>query len=110
MIYESLFEQTGNKQIKAGLIGTGTYGISLLAQTQRISRLNIPVICDQDLQCVFYLFYVSLSDVSLRGDDMCMMYFVFSRHVFLPRSCRVLNKAVLRDLATCSHPASRHTY
>ena len=50
MIYQSLFEQTGNKQIKAGLIGTGTYGISLLAQTQCISRLNIPMICDQDLQ------------------------------------------------------------
>ena len=50
MIYESLFEKTGIKQIKAGLIGTGTYGISLLAQAQRISRLNIPVICDQDPQ------------------------------------------------------------
>ncbi|MBW2412729.1 MAG: flagellar biosynthesis protein FlgA [Deltaproteobacteria bacterium] len=50
MIYESLFEQAGRKQISAGLIGTGTYGISLLAQSQHIPRLNIPVICDQDPQ------------------------------------------------------------
>lgn len=50
MIYESLFEQAGNEKINAGLIGTGTYGISLLAQARRISRLNIPVVCDQDPQ------------------------------------------------------------
>ena len=50
MIYESLFEQITRKQINAGLIGIGTYGISLLAQTQQISRLNIPVVCDQDPQ------------------------------------------------------------
>ena len=50
MIYESLFEKAGSEKIYAGLIGCGTYGISLLAQAQRISRLNIPVICDQDSQ------------------------------------------------------------
>ena len=50
MIYDSLFKRAGDKQINAGLIGTGTYGISLLAQAQRISRLNIPVVCDQDPQ------------------------------------------------------------
>ena len=50
MIYESIFEQAAKKQINAGLIGTGTYGISLLAQTLCITRLNIPVICDQDPQ------------------------------------------------------------
>ena len=44
------FEKAGDKLINAGLIGTGTYGISLLAQTQRVSRLNLPVICDQDPQ------------------------------------------------------------
>lgn len=50
MIYASLFEQAGNKQVNAGLVGTGTYGISLLALTQSNPRLNIPVICDQDQQ------------------------------------------------------------
>ena len=48
MIYEGLFEQAGNKQFNAGLIGTGTYAISLMAQAQRVARMNIPVICDQN--------------------------------------------------------------
>jgi predicted homoserine dehydrogenase-like protein len=48
MIYENLFEQAGGKRIRAGLIGTGTYGISLFEQSQFISRLEIPVICDQE--------------------------------------------------------------
>jgi predicted homoserine dehydrogenase-like protein len=48
MIYENLFAKTGKKQIKAGLIGSGAYGISLLMQSRFISRLEIPVVCDVD--------------------------------------------------------------
>jgi predicted homoserine dehydrogenase-like protein len=48
MIYENLFASQCEKQIKAGLIGTGTYGISLLMQTQFISRLDIVAVCDKD--------------------------------------------------------------
>jgi predicted homoserine dehydrogenase-like protein len=48
MIYENLFASQSEKQIKAGLIGTGTYGISLLMQTQFISRLDIVAVCDKD--------------------------------------------------------------
>jgi len=39
MIYRNLFEQTGDRRIRAGIIGIGTYGISLIAQAQ--SRLRI---------------------------------------------------------------------
>ncbi|MBD3307253.1 hypothetical protein GF339_12540 [candidate division KSB3 bacterium] len=49
MIYEHLFENAAHPPVKAGLIGTGTYGMSLFSQSQAISRLEIPVICDQDL-------------------------------------------------------------
>jgi len=48
MIYENLFSRAGDRPIYAGLIGTGTYGISLLSQTQLIPRLEIPVVCDRD--------------------------------------------------------------
>ena len=48
MIYENLFASAGEKHIKAGLIGSGTYGISLLMQVQSISRLDIAVVCDRD--------------------------------------------------------------
>ena len=48
MIYENLLACAGDKRIKAGLIGSGSYGISLLSQAQSISRLDIPVVCDLD--------------------------------------------------------------
>ena len=50
MIYGNLFARSGDMPVTAGLIGTGAYGISLLAQTQFIPRLRIPVICDRDLK------------------------------------------------------------
>lgn len=50
MIYENLFNRAGDKRVRAGLIGTGTYGISLLAQAQSVTRLEIPVVCDQDIE------------------------------------------------------------
>lgn len=48
MIYANLFKRAGSRHIRAGLIGTGSYGISLLAQAQSLSRLEIPVVCDRD--------------------------------------------------------------
>lgn len=48
MIYQSLFKQAGDKHVRAGLIGCGTYGISLLAQARFIPLLSIPVVCDRD--------------------------------------------------------------
>ena len=49
MIYSNLFDQAGRKLVRAGLIGAGTYGVSLLAQVQFITGLEIPIICDQDV-------------------------------------------------------------
>lgn len=49
MIYATLFEMADRKPVRAGLIGTGTYGVSLLAQVQSIAGLDIPIICDQDV-------------------------------------------------------------
>ena len=48
MIYDNLFAKADKTEIRAGLIGTGTYGISLMAQARFIPRLEIPVVCDQD--------------------------------------------------------------
>ena len=48
MIYDNLFAKAGKTKIRAGLIGSGTYGISLMAQARFIPRLEIPVVCDQD--------------------------------------------------------------
>ena len=48
MIYGNLFARSGDMPVTVGLVGTGAYGISLLAQAQFIPRLRIPVICDRD--------------------------------------------------------------
>ena len=48
MVYNNLFEKARKTKVRAGLIGTGTFAISLLAQARLISRLEIPVVCDQD--------------------------------------------------------------
>ncbi|NNL77993.1 MAG: hypothetical protein HKO68_16800, partial [Desulfobacterales bacterium] len=48
MIYGNLFAKANKPKIRAGLIGSGTYGISLLAQALFTPRLDISVVCDQD--------------------------------------------------------------
>ena len=48
MNYDNLFAKAGKTMIRAGLVGTGIYGISLMAQARFIPRLEIPVVCDQE--------------------------------------------------------------
>jgi predicted homoserine dehydrogenase-like protein len=48
VIYNNLFAKARKTKVRAGLIGTGTFGILLLAQARLISRLEILVVCDQD--------------------------------------------------------------
>jgi len=47
MIYENLFARSGDMPVTVGLIGTGTFGVTLLAQAQFIPRLQIPIVCDR---------------------------------------------------------------
>jgi predicted homoserine dehydrogenase-like protein len=50
VIYEHLFRRSEKQSARAALIGTGSYGVSLLAQAQATPRLDIPVVCDRDLE------------------------------------------------------------
>jgi predicted homoserine dehydrogenase-like protein len=52
MIYEHFFQQTEDQIIRVGLIGTGTYGMSLFSQVQLIPRLEIPVLCDRNIEAL----------------------------------------------------------
>lgn len=52
MIYPQLFAQSGNRKIRAGLIGTGTFGLSLMTQAPFISQLEIPVLCDRNIDAL----------------------------------------------------------
>lgn len=48
-ITDQLFARAEKQQVRAGLIGAGMFGMTLLAQARMIPRLDIPVVCDRDL-------------------------------------------------------------
>ena len=50
MIYAPLFDRTGTGTVRTAIIGTGVYGTSLLAQSQRIRRLRICAVCDRNVE------------------------------------------------------------
>jgi predicted homoserine dehydrogenase-like protein len=46
---DQLFARAEKQHVRAGLIGAGMFGMTLLAQARIIPRLDIPVVCDRDL-------------------------------------------------------------
>jgi predicted homoserine dehydrogenase-like protein len=46
--YQNLFKSTGITNV--GLIGTGAFGRSFLAQSRWMPHIRVPVICDQDIE------------------------------------------------------------
>ncbi len=50
MNYERLFASHSEKIVRAGLIGVGQFGASLIAQANAIPMLSIPAICDRDVK------------------------------------------------------------
>lgn len=48
MNYERLFAGAGNRVVRAGLIGVGQFGASLIAQANAIPALSLPAVCDRD--------------------------------------------------------------
>ena len=51
MIYRQLYERYGaGKVVKAGVIGTGHFATAVVTQSQVIEALDVPVICDTNLE------------------------------------------------------------
>jgi predicted homoserine dehydrogenase-like protein len=48
MNYKKLFQRKGVTNV--GLIGTGAFGRSFLAQVRRIPGIRVTVVCDQDFE------------------------------------------------------------
>ena len=48
MNYEQLFARSGQRVVRAALIGAGVFGTSILAQSRELRRLELRVICDRD--------------------------------------------------------------
>lgn len=47
MNYERLFADFHGKVVRAGLIGVGQFGATLIAQAQNIPMLSVPAVCDR---------------------------------------------------------------
>jgi len=50
MNVEALFAAAGERTVRAGLVGVGQFGVSLVTQARRTPRLTIPALCDRDPQ------------------------------------------------------------
>ena len=50
MNYERLFADHRGQIVKAGLIGAGQFGASLIAQAKSIPMLSVPAVCDRDVE------------------------------------------------------------
>lgn len=48
MNFEALLAQAGDRVVRAGLVGVGDFGASLLAQSRHIPNLEIALLCDRD--------------------------------------------------------------
>ena len=50
MNFDHFFPATENRVVIAGLVGAGQFGASLINQAQHMPRLEVPFLCDLDLE------------------------------------------------------------
>lgn len=50
MNYQALFAANAERVVRAGLIGVGQFGASLIARARAIPNLSLPALCDRDLE------------------------------------------------------------
>lgn len=50
MVYRQLFERYGERPVVTGVIGTGHYATAIVTQAQAIPALQVPIVCDVDVE------------------------------------------------------------
>ena len=50
MNYEALFARHRDRTVRMGLVGAGQFGATLIAQARAIPQLEIPIVCDRDVE------------------------------------------------------------
>ena len=50
MNYDAIFSQFEGSTVRAALVGAGQFGTSLLGQVERTAMLDVPVVCDLDVE------------------------------------------------------------
>ena len=56
MNYDAIFSQFEGSTVRAALVGAGQFGSSLLGQVERTAMLDVPVVCDLDVERAKYSF------------------------------------------------------
>ena len=105
MIYEQLFNRAGNRPIYAGIVGTGTYGISLLAQTQLIPRLEIPVVCDRDPETALQACIragISVERIKICSNDRKILQAMEKGHIVIAENYELLMQIPLDVVVECT--------
>ncbi len=68
MNYHALFAAAGHRIVRAGLIGVGDFGASLLAQARHIPNLEFVLLCDRDRDRVDR----AIRRIGLNGDEIAI--------------------------------------
>lgn len=53
MVYRQLLQQGDGRPVVAGVIGTGHYATAIITQAQAIPALDVPVVCDVDVEAAW---------------------------------------------------------
>ncbi len=56
MVYRQLIQRGGERPVVTGVIGTGHYATAIVTQAQAIAALEVPIVCDVDVEAAMRAF------------------------------------------------------
>ncbi len=59
MVYRQLLERYGDRPVVTGVIGTGHYATAIVTQAQAIPALQVPIVCDVDVEAALRAFMLA---------------------------------------------------
>ncbi len=59
MVYRQLLERYGDRPVVTGVIGTGHYATAIVTQAQAIPALQVPIVCDVDVEAAMRAFMLA---------------------------------------------------
>ena len=59
MVYRQLLQEDGGQPVVTGVIGTGHYATAIVTQAQAIEALEVPIVCDVDVEASMRAFMLA---------------------------------------------------
>ena len=59
MVYRQLLQEDGGRPVVTGVIGTGHYATAIVTQAQAIEALEVPIVCDVDVEASMRAFMLA---------------------------------------------------